>query len=230
MAMNTHPFLTKDSESNLQFLNTPSDIEWKMDGDHEGEFFGYAARYNIDQGGDKIMPGAFDATVKKRGTSVKLLYQHDTHQPIGTITAIEANNKGLKISAKLLLSVQKGREAYELMKAGILDSMSIGYSLGAKDFSYDGNIRILKQVDVREISVVTFPMNESARINRVKTDEYREVDFVNFFEEHGILHGADAITAAKAAVKSLNTPAGNDSVSDWAALDSLSQSFKKKGA
>ena len=223
MTIKTPPFI-KDSKPALEYMATTADLSLKMDG-NEGEFFGYAARYNLDQGGDKIMLGAFDATVAKRGTTIKLLSQHDPSQPIGTITAIEANNKGLKISAKLLLSIQKGRETYELMKEGILDSMSIGYSLGARDFAYDGDVRMLKKVDVREISVVTFPMNEQARITRVKSDAHREADYIKFFEEHGILQGADAIIAAKAVVKSLNQQADDDGSLEWVALSELSQAL-----
>ena len=224
MTINKPSLLTKDSKPSLEYMDTSADLSLKADGD-EGEFYGYAARYNLDQGGDKIMLGAFDATVKKRGTSIKLLYQHMPSEPIGTITSIEANNKGLKISAKLLLSVQKGRETYEMMKAGILDSMSIGYSLGPRDFAYDGDVRVLKKVDVREISVVTFPMNDAARVTRVKSDELREADFIKFFEEHGILQGQDAIIAAKAAVKALNQPIADDSALEWVALSELTQVF-----
>ena len=220
------PLLTKDSTSSLQYTDTSAEFSLKMDGD-EGEFTGYAARFNnIDQGGDKIVNGAFDASIKKRGAGgIKLLNQHRPGEPIGIIKSIESNNKGLKISGKLLLSIEKGREVYEMMKAGILDAMSIGYSMGPRDFSYDGDVRVLKKVDVREISVVTFPMNESARITRVKSDELREADFIKFFEDHGILEGQDAIVAAKAAVEALQKPDADDDALEWVALSRLSQAI-----
>ena len=218
--------LTKDAEDSLLYCDTLADFELKQEGEEEGEFTGYAAKYNnVDLGGDLIMRGAFDATVKKRGTQIKLLYQHRPSEPIGVITRINSDTRGLKITGKLLLSITQGRDTYELMKAGALDAMSIGYTLQEKDVSFKDGVRMLKRVDVREVSVVTFPMNERARITMVKSEALREDDFVNLFEENGILHGQDAIIAAQAAVKALEKPDGEASASEWEALKRLSESL-----
>ena len=229
MAGNILELLKKDAEDSLLYSTSLANFEIKQDDDEAGYFSGYAARYsNVDLGGDRILKGAFDASVKRRGTKIKLLYQHRPSEPIGVLTSVKSDLRGLKVEGQLLLSLQQARDAYELMKIGALDSMSIGYTAAEKDVTYQDNIRILKRVDVREVSIVTFPMNQSATISNVKS-ELSEEDLVNYFEENGILNGQDAITAAKAAVKSLSRSAGGDSEAEWEELQDLSKTFKIGG-
>ena len=217
----------KDAQSSLDYSATITDFETKEVGNNTGEFTGYAAIYgNVDHGRDRIEAGAFDACVKKRGAAgIKLLNQHRPDQPIGVLISVESDAKGLKVTGQLLLGIARAWEVWTLMRAGALDSMSIGYALSEKDVKFVDGIRNIKRVDVREVSIVTFPMNDRARVTSVKSDELRVEDFVNFFEEHGILQGQDATIAAKAAVHALNQPEADAGASQLEALKSLSKTI-----
>lgn len=132
----------------------------------DGSFSGYASKFNmVDQDGDIVLPGAFTKTLATRRP--KMLWGHDTNKPIGLWDVVEVDSIGLRVEGKLLLTTAMGRETYELMKAGVVDGMSIGY-LTRKSETRAGN-RGLIEVDLFEISVVTFPMLEAAKIESVKS-------------------------------------------------------------
>jgi HK97 family phage prohead protease len=132
----------------------------------DGTFSGYASKFNmVDQDGDIVLPGAFTKTLSAR--QPKMLWGHDTNKPIGLWDVVEVDSVGLRVEGKLLLTTAMGRETYELMKAGVVDGMSIGY-LTRKSETRGGN-RGLIEVDLYEISVVTFPMLEAAKIESVKS-------------------------------------------------------------
>jgi len=146
-----------------------------LETDEDGRFEGYASVFgNKDLGNDVIEKGAFAKSIyKKKPKDIKLLYQHKTDEPIGVIESIEEDNKGLKVKGKLVLGTQRGRETYELMKAGAINSMSIGYRLNPKGYSYDekNKKRVIKEVDLMEISMVTLPMNPKDKVDKVKMAE-----------------------------------------------------------
>ncbi|MDB2415441.1 HK97 family phage prohead protease [Rickettsiales bacterium] len=133
----------------------------------DGVFSGYASVFGVlDNHQDVMVKGAFTETLKNK-KDIKLLWQHQTDKPIGVFTIIREDVHGLYVEGKLLLEVQQAKEAYELMKNGAVRGMSIGYSV--KDASYDDeNIRYLTNVELFEISLVTFPANEHAEIIAVK--------------------------------------------------------------
>jgi HK97 family phage prohead protease len=134
----------------------------------DGTFSGYASKFNVvDQGGDIVVPGAFRRSLAQR--KPKMLWGHDSNQPIGVWTAVEEDDIGLKVEGKLLLDISKGREVHQMMKAKVVEAMSIGY-LTRKSETRGGN-RALLDLDLLEISVVTFPMLEEARIDAVKSIE-----------------------------------------------------------
>jgi HK97 family phage prohead protease len=141
----------------------------KATGD-DGSFEGYGSVFgNVDSYGDIVDKGAFTKTLHDRGNKVKLLWQHDSTQPIGVFTSLSEDSVGLKFTGQLNLDVQKGAEAYSLLKQGALDGMSIGYcpiqwSVDSKDAS----ITHLNEVMLFEISLVTFPANEEATVSSVK--------------------------------------------------------------
>tara|TARA_R100000388_G_C7243462_1_gene163183 strand:+ start:2911 stop:3597 length:687 start_codon:yes stop_codon:yes gene_type:complete len=157
-----------------------------LETDEDGRFEGYASVFgNKDLGNDVIEKGAFLKSIhRKKPKDIKLLYQHKTDEPIGVIESIEEDNKGLKVKGKLVLGTQRGRETYELMKAGAINSMSIGYRLNPKGYHYDdkNKKRVIKEVDLMEISMVTFPMNPKAKVDKVKmadgTITTREIESV----------------------------------------------------
>jgi HK97 family phage prohead protease len=137
----------------------------------EGEFEGYASTFgNVDQGSDIVVSGAFAESLRKRpAPKVKMLLYHDTRRPCGVWSEMVEDSKGLKVRGRLLLSTDDGKNAYELMRAGALDAMSIGYRVLTEEYDRQTGVRKLLAVDLMEVSVVTFPMNERATISTVKT-------------------------------------------------------------
>lgn len=159
--------------------------ELKANGD-TGTFEGYGSIFNItDRGGDIVVPGAFTETLaaqKAAGRLPAMLWQHRQAEPIGVYTSMEEDAVGLKVKGQLALKTARGAEAYELMKMGALSGMSIGYR--SRDDSYDRvtGVRSLKKVDLVELSLVTFPMNDASRVSAVKTIE--ELDSLSEIERH----------------------------------------------
>jgi uncharacterized protein len=138
----------------------------------DGTFTGYASLFGVtDLGGDAVQPGAFTKSLKsKPAAKVKMLRGHDTSEPIGVWTRIEEDARGLKATGQLILSTVKGRETYELLKAGALDGLSIGYR--SKKDTVKNSIRLLQELELHEISIVTFPMLPTATISRVKSTDF----------------------------------------------------------
>ncbi len=143
-----------------KFLN----LEWKAG--EGGEIEGYGSVFdNVDQGGDIVAPGAFSNSLRL-GRKVRMLFQHDSSRVIGTWDEIAEDDKGLRVKGKLLVNTTGGRDAYEQVKAGAIDGLSIGYR-SLKSMDRNGK-RVILQADLWEVSLVTFPMNEMARIDAVK--------------------------------------------------------------
>lgn len=144
--------------------------------DDEGTFEGYGAVFsNVDHGGDKIMPGAFAESLAKHrreGTTVKMLWNHDPGQPIGVWLDMAEDGKGLWGKGQLVLEVARAREVHALMKRKAIGGLSIGYSTVKAE--PDGNVRLLKSLNLWEVSPVTFPMNDRARIASVKSDRMED--------------------------------------------------------
>lgn len=141
-----------------------------------GEFSGYGAVFgNIDSDRDIIEKGAFTETLEKHksnGTLPAMLWQHDHHEPIGVYKHVEEDSLGLYVEGELLLEADPtARRAHAHMKAGSVTGMSIGYQIPKGGYEYDANKDVfhLKQLDVHEISIVTFPSNERARVQTVKS-------------------------------------------------------------
>ncbi len=135
-----------------------------------GVIEGYASLFGIaDSGGDIVMPGAFARSLTKRGAEgVKLLWQHNAAEPIGVWTSIIEDAKGLKVTGRLDLSVSRAREALSLIRGGAVDGLSIGFRAISATTAKSSGMRRLTEIDLWEISVVTFPMQTLARINAVK--------------------------------------------------------------
>ncbi|WP_158750235.1 HK97 family phage prohead protease [Acidobacterium sp. S8] len=143
--------------------------------DPDGSFEGLLAVYNNqDLGGDIIVPGAFARTIANQGSQVPLLWQHKTDEPIGTLTLNDGPN-ALSVQGQLLLALPTAVAAYQLLKSGIIRGLSIGYDI-VQD-SVEGSVRYLKELRLWEGSIVTFPMNQAAVIQAIKSnvDDDREV-------------------------------------------------------
>ena len=140
------------------------------DGVEVGVFEGLASTFgNQDMVGDVVEPGAFAATIARPGR-IKMLWQHDARAPIGVWEDIRETAAGLEVKGRLVLQVQRAREALALLKAGAVDALSIGFSVmrGGADFDRERGLRRIKAVELWEISVVTFPANPAARVERIK--------------------------------------------------------------
>ncbi|MDE3016057.1 MAG: HK97 family phage prohead protease [Pseudomonadota bacterium] len=140
--------------------------------DGQGRFAGYASVFDIlDSQHDIILRRAFMRTLKGRSGKIKLLWQHRQDEPIGVFDRMFEDARGLYVEGRLLLSVARAQEAYSLLKAGAISGLSIGYS--PVKFSTDAKtgVRKLADVDLWEISLVTFPANEAAGVTVVKQAE-----------------------------------------------------------
>ena len=182
----------------------------------KGIFTGYGSIFgNEDQGNDIMQKGAFTKSLDRRPPSkVKMLYQHKTDEPIGVFTDMYEDSKGLFVKGQLAMGTQKGREAYELLKMGALDGMSIGFKADPEKQGYNENkrgVRTLKEVDLMEISLVTFPMNESALIETVKGNAKNIREWEKILRDAGGLSRTEAKIGAKALSESLSQrDAGDD--------------------
>jgi HK97 family phage prohead protease len=135
-----------------------------------GVFEGFAARCNrADAAGDIILPGAFTHSLQRRGVAgVRMLFQHDPSEPIGTWIEMVESGDGLFVRGRLNRNVQRGREVLALLEQKGLDGLSIGFRTVAASRDKLTGLRKLHRVDLWEISLVTFPMQEGARVTRVK--------------------------------------------------------------
>lgn len=162
----------------------------------DGTFEGYGSVFNIVDGGDDIvLPGAFTeslAAQKAAGRLPAMLWQHRQSEPMGVYTSMEEDAVGLKVVGQLALKTARGAEAYELMKMGALSGMSIGYV--TRDDSWDRvtGVRSLKKLDLYEVSLVTFPMNDASRVSSVKSIETLNTirDAEDFLRESGLSRSA----------------------------------------
>ena len=198
----------KDALDNLEeVLQVQSQLKAYMPDDEDedkdvGIFEGYGSVFgNKDLGNDVIESGAFLNTLKrKKPYQVKLLYQHKSDMPIGVFDEIREDEKGLYVKGRLALQTQAGKEAYELLKMGALDGLSIGFRVNPKEVSYDkrANKRIIKEVDLMEVSLVTFPMNPKATVMSVKGYEITIREWENGMRDAFHLSRSEAKVAAKA--------------------------------
>ncbi len=135
-----------------------------------GVFEGYASVFGReDQGRDVVMPGAFRRALARRGAAgIRMLWHHDPREPIGVWTAIEEDARGLLARGRLVLEVGRGREALALIRAGAVDGLSIGFRTVRSRTEARTGVRQLLELDLWEISLVTFPMNDAARISEAK--------------------------------------------------------------
>ncbi|MBL8596321.1 MAG: HK97 family phage prohead protease [Devosia sp.] len=134
--------------------------------DADGRFEGYASVFGkLDDGGDIVMPGAFRRSLGLRGRHrIKMLFQHDPKEPVGTWDAIREDDYGLWVEGRLVQDVPRADALRRLIAKGAVDGLSIGFrTIKSTRASREGHRR-LWEVDLWEISIVTFPMMDLARI------------------------------------------------------------------
>jgi len=129
---------------------------------------GYASLFGKrDQGGDVVQKGAYAASLARltaAGRAVKMLWQHDPSQPIGVWDEVREDATGLWVKGRILTEVEKGREAAALVTAGAIDGLSIGYRTVRSERDGKGQ-RLLSELELWEVSLVTFPMLPEARVS-----------------------------------------------------------------
>jgi len=134
---------------------------------NENVISGYASVFGLaDQGGDIVQAGAYGGSLSALAASsrqVKMLWQHDPTQPIGIWDEVREDAKGLFVKGRLLAEIAKGREAQALIAAGAIDGLSIGYRTKRAEKNAKGQ-RLLHELDLWEVSLVTFPMLPAARV------------------------------------------------------------------
>jgi HK97 family phage prohead protease len=134
--------------------------------DADGRFAGYASVFGrVDDGGDIVMPGAFRRSLNLRGRHrVKMLFQHDPKEPVGTWEKIGEDGFGLWVEGRLVPEVPRAEALKRLIARGAVDGLSIGFRTVKATRAGPQDHRRLWEVDLWEISIVTFPMMDLARI------------------------------------------------------------------
>ena len=212
---------TKDFKLDIKSLND------------EGTFEGYGSIFgNVDSYGEKVAPGAFVESLAKHrreGSSVLMLWNHDPYSPIGVWEDLAEDAKGLWGKGRLLMDIQRAREVYSLAKNNAIGGLSIGYR--ELDTDQEGNIRLLKKLDLYEISPVTFPANRRARIEGVKSERTEEFvkrlrdgdpmptkDFEDVLRELGVSKSMAVAIASHGYAKAIRSESDGEKADDGAAF------------
>lgn len=175
----------------------------------EGEFEGYGSVFGVrDSYNEVVARGAFGQSLsahREAGTLPALLWQHDATRPIGNYSEMFEDDKGLYVKGQLALETQGGREAHALLKAGALNGLSIGFMPVRSEIMEDTDLRTLTEVDLWEVSLVTFPANGAARVSGTKAlnrisdlTDWKSME--RYLREEGSFSN-DGATAMVAAVK-----------------------------
>lgn len=131
------------------------------------EFAGYASLFGVPDGsGDIVERGAFAASLRRRPPhEVRMLYQHSALEPIGIWSEIKEDARGLFVRGRLVLDVVRAREVRALIREGALNGLSIGFR--TRRAKKDGAFRRLNEIELWEISVVTFPLLAGSLVTAV---------------------------------------------------------------
>jgi HK97 family phage prohead protease len=171
---------------------------FKMDPESDGTFEGYGAIFNTaDLGLDVIDPTAFNVSLDKRKNDVlPILWQHDPSNPIGYWESVTVDETGLFCKGRILKDVSKGADAIALLKAMAIGGLSIGYRTVKSVQEGGGRIRRLLEVDLREISIVTFGMHPDAIVTAMKSEGCTIRQFEEILRDAGFSHNeAKALSA-----------------------------------
>ena len=197
----------------------------------DGTFEGYGSVFGVvDSYQEVVAAGAFTdslGALKQQNRMPALLWQHRSGEPIGVYTEMREDSIGLHVKGKLALKTARGAEAHELLKMKALSGLSIGFM--TREDSYDKltGVRTLKKLDLWEVSLVTFPANDAARVSAVKTIESINTlaDAESYLRESGGLTKSQAVGLI-ARVKSLQGRSESDELGELGeAIQRLSASL-----
>jgi HK97 family phage prohead protease len=196
--------------------------------DKDGTFTGYAAIFgNIDLGYDVIEPGAFKQAKTTPDGMLRIAIGHRLDQLAGKAT-FRQDDRGLYVEGKLSLGVSYVRDAYELMKDGVLNGLSVGFNILRDGSDYEERsgkyVRVIKAAELWEFSLVPFGMNPEALVDSVKAVSIRDFEA----QLRGLGYSqTEAKTLASGGYKSLgHRDGGPDSGMLADAIENLHQSFK----
>lgn len=162
-----------------------SPIAIKASEQDDGVFEGYGSVFGVlDSYKDVVLPGAFSASLEKHktaGTLPAMLWQHNPGKPIGVYTEMREDQKGLFVRGRLSLDTEQGREAYALLKMGALRGLSIGF-MPVDSERVDGVNRV-KEVDLWEVSLVTFAANSAANVESVRSFDTKQINSLSDVEK-----------------------------------------------
>lgn len=147
-------------------------LQIKAVGD-DGKIEGYGSVFGVlDSYADVVAKGAFDKSLaahKADGTLPAMLWQHDSSEPIGVWTEMSEDERGLRVLGQIAIDTSKGKDAYALLKMNALNGLSIGFVTKAYDYDVDTDVRTVTEIDLWEVSLVTFPANGKSRIDSIKS-------------------------------------------------------------
>ena len=187
----------------------------------DGLFSGYGSVFGvIDSYKEVVAPGAFAESLSQRTPA--MLWQHRSGEPIGVYSALREDQTGLYVEGKLALKTARGAEAYELLKMGAISGLSIGFVTREDSYDRVTDVRTLKKVDLWEVSLVTFPANDAARVSGVKSiDTIASLaDAESYLRDAGGLSRREA-TAFVSRIKSLHGRGDPDELGELLALANL---------
>ena len=179
-----------------EYIDVPLELK---EVNSDGTFSGYGSVFgNVDSYKEVVSKGAFSDSIsdwKSKGRLPALLWQHRTGEPIGVYKEMREDDHGLMVRGELALKTVRGSEAYELMKIGAVGGLSIGFNTREDSLDKGTGIRTLNKVDLWEVSVVTFPANQEARIATVKQiDDLKELkDIEHYLRESGGFSRSQAV-------------------------------------
>ena len=177
-------------------------FEYKAKSSDSGTFEGYASTFNNeDTSGDVVVPGAFKKSLAARaarGQKLKMLWNHKRDEPIGIYTAASEDASGLYVKGEFTPGVKKADEVRASMLHGAIDSMSIGGYVNVETWDKTKGLMYLNEIDLQEVSPVTFPANKEARISTVKSIE--QFGIMSELEAHLRDVGGFSLKEAKAII------------------------------
>ena len=135
----------------------------------DGIFEGYATLFGRADGArDVVARGAFREALKARGArGIRMLYQHAAAEPIGVWSELYEDSVGLFVRGRIVKDVERARDVLAMIRDGALDGLSIGFKTKRARTDAKSGHRIIYEADLWEVSVVTFPMLDGARVTRV---------------------------------------------------------------
>ena len=199
----------------------------------DGTFTGYGSVFGVvDSYREAVAPGAFADSLTEiaaKGRPVPVLWQHRSDQPIGIYEKLAEDEHGLLVQGRLLVAdLPLAREALALMKARAVSGLSIGYYVRADSFDEKERVRLLLKLELVEVSLVTFPANDEARVDAIKAKlAHGSIpsmpEFERFLREAGFSKTQAAVVANRGLRHLLDRSESGSEANELAAKEALAE-------